>query len=363
MTIYFINLLFLLAVYYIVGRLKINKKWFLRISFFYLFIISSFRNNNIGTDYHSYITAFEVISDTGTYYMEKGFVLLNRIIALFTSSHVGVSIAVNLMLMIPLYKYITECMEENTWGLAMAIFALNPYMFIESTFNILRQSCATGLMMIGMSFLLKEKSAKNVLIYFLLTIVAAKFHRISYIMLIIPFVVYFPWNKITWLFALFMSLLLNLTNTSSIQAIIIEKLRFRPTYSTYEASPLNNPVYIACIVVVFIYFLSRYNDYQGETREQKNKIDLYLFSICFLIIAISNDMIYRVYIILSYLALPGISVIMNSQYRHTARVYLKKELLVVKGVYILYYMVFYFGYLVLLVMDHNINYIPFRMIF
>ena len=360
MSLYIFNLIFLLLVYLFVNRLKISKKWFVRISLCYLFVISCLRDNNIGTDTHSYIAAFKAISDTGTYYMEKGFVLLNRIVARFTSNYIGVSIAVNLMLFIPLYKYITECIDEEAWEIAIAVFALNPYMFIESTFNILRQSCATGVILLGMCFLHKGKNIRNILIYLIMAIVAAQFHRIAFVMLIIPFVMYFPWNKIWWLFAMCLSVIMNVANTKTIQEYILKVLHFRTTYSSYDASPLNNPVYIAGIMILFLYLLSRYYDYTGAGETEKNKIDLYLFSLCFLIIAISNDMIYRVYVFLAYIALPGISVIISPVSEPSARVYLKNEKEIVRILYYSYYICFYFGYLVLLAIHQDVNYIPFK---
>ena len=46
-----------------------------------------------------------------------------------------------------------------------------------------------------------------------------------------------------------------------------------------------------------------------KSKEEKVLVDLFILSLVFLIFAVQNDMLYRVYIVLAFISIPGITII------------------------------------------------------
>lgn len=365
MLVYILNILLIVVLYKIIYNSNISKKWFLILSLAYLFAISSFRHVTMGADYVHYVSAFRTISRTGTYYMEKGYVLFNYLVSKITSNYIGLAIAVNMMIFVPLYFFIQRFVNERDWGICVFIFCANPYMFIQSTFNALRQSCATGLILLGMIELFNTKHKKIIraLAYFALVLVAAQFHRISYIMLIVPLVFIIKWNQVYWFVALIISVILNWVGATSIGEFVATRLEFRLGYLNYDSSILNRPIYIIFIVSVIGYFIYHYSDFAKLEKEKKHIVDFFIFSLCFLLVSLPNDMFYRVYIIIAFCALPGIPMVCESVTHKHVKIRIKNENQLIKRLFVLYYLAFYIGYIGLLASNHNSQYIPFRFAF
>ncbi len=364
MTVYLLNVVVIGLLYFFIYHSRTPKRRFLQLSLAYLFIISSFRDQSIGADYEEYVQAFQRIRQTGSYYMEEGYVLLNRIVGLFTSQYIGIAIAVNLIIFIPLYYFIKNQINEKYWGVCIAVFLFNPYMFIQTTFNAMRQGCATGIILIGMSILYsRKKRAWSVLFYFISIIIAYFFHRISLVMAVIPIVLRINWKKQHWIIAVCIALILNLVGVRYIGTIVTTLLRLRKGYLNYGASLLNNPVYVAFILVFIVFLLMHYDAYTQMEPRKKRLIDFYLFSLCFLIAALPNDMFYRTYIILGICALPGLPVLCECTELRMGKKRIKNESHYLKILVVLYYFCFYMGYIMYLASKSNSNYIPFRFFF
>ena len=347
--------------------IKNRHLWYLILSFFVLLFFSSFRAPHLGIDYPNYIKAIQIISETGTYYMEPGFVLLNKFILLFTSHHFGISITVNLILMIPLFFMIIKCVNHKYWPLCVMVFLLNPYMFLQSTFNIMRQCCATGLI-ISAVLLLRNKRLWMKLLGVALIIIAAQFHRMAYIMLILVPAMLIGWKKKHWVFIATAAFLVNMCN------IDLFSLAFRVVghwYAEYEASLLNIGIY-----VIFIYFfilgICHYYDDLCTDRRSKTFVDLYLFSLCFLLVALPNDIAYRVYIMLAFTAIPAVPVLWRKLGNlratelpviGTLKVWGKLPILtrfpVLKVGYVTYYLGLFVCYIFYLWLTNNQYYIPY----
>lgn len=363
MFIYFFTILIIGCFYYLIYHSSLKRIAFVRLSLLFLFFISSFRDASIGADYIYYVSAFKTISVSGTYYMEKGYVLLNRIVALLTDNYIGIAIAVNLILFIPLYYFIVKNVDEEYWGLVIFVFAANPYFFIQSTFNAMRQCCATGIIIVGFNYLIKRKEGiLNNIIYIIMVVLAAQFHRVSYCLLILPLVLHIRWTKVKWFIVLAVCLLLRIVNISSLVSVVGRWMRYT-TYINYRASKLDNPIYIVFLICIFLFFIYHYDDFSSVSISSKNKMDTYLFSLSFLILALSNDMLYRIYMIIAFCALPGIPVVCQGIQLSNTRVRIKNEEKIVPRLYILYYLVFYFGYIMLLAYNQNSSYIPFKFCF
>ena len=75
-----------------------------------------------------------------------------------------------------------------------------------------------------------------------------------------------------------------------------------------------------------------------------------------MMLAVENDIVYRLYITMAYASLPAVPIIINAMRKY-------KYGNLVKWGYIGYYAAFYIGYIYLLYKNHNPDYIPFKLIF
>lgn len=365
MTIYILNLAVIGIVSFFMDHVRnIKKERAFKFGLIYLFIISSLRSRWIGTDYHEYVNLFYHIAGGGRSYMERGYVLLNRIVALFTNNYIGLAAAVNMLLFVPLYFYIKNTVDKHWWGFCLFIFAINPYMYVQSTFNILRQACATGIVLIGMNlYMNRRRTVRSILFFYVMIFVGAQFHTSAYLMGIIPILFSIRWKRAYWYVIVTASIVFNRVGLRALMAVVASRLHFSMRYLDYGASMLNNPVYVLLIVLVIIFLLSHYDAYSEMEENEKRIIDLYLFSLCFLIMALQNDVIFRVYIMFSYCALPAVPIVCQSTKVGVSRFRIRFEDMLVQKMYIFYYLAFYIGYFSLLAIRNNTAYIPFRFFF
>lgn len=364
MYIYGINLAVIGLLYFFIYHSRTPKIAFLKLSLLYLFIISSFRHQTIGTDYIVYVQIFRYVIQGEGSWVERGYTLLNRLVGMVTHHYVGLAVAVNTFLFVPLYFYIRNNVHPRYWGLCVFIFAANPYMFVQSTFNVLRQTCATGILLIGMNALLNRNRKKlHVLFYFFMVLIAAQFHKISYTFVLVPLLLSIKWQKAYWYVLTVVAIALNFVGVRALAAIAVRVFGFGSDYISYESSMLNNPIYVMFVTVVIFFLLSHYEAYAAEGKETKRIIDLYLFSLCFLIMALPNDSFYRVYMMLAFCALPGVPAVCASTRPGSSRIRIKHEEYYVEKLYVFYYLFFYVGYVALLAIKQNTAYVPFRFFF
>lgn len=361
MYIYIISLIFILLVYLTVYYTNIRNKWSMIISFSYLFFISSFRDKSIGPDYHNYVKAFNVISKTGNYYMEKGYVLLNYVVSKICNNYIAMALTVNIILFVPLYYYIKNNVKDKYWWLCGFVFFANPYMFIQSTFNIVRQGCATGIIIIAMMCIFSKKIGFILrhLLFFSLVIVASMFHRTSIIMLLLPFFLMIKWKKVYWYIALGISFVGNVIGIRVIGSFLIKILNLRFSYLDASPSVLNRPAFLVFIALYVLYILYRYDDICMGDSNCKKKVDLYILSLCFYILTLPNEMFFRVYIMMAFIALPGIPLICEGAAK-TTKIRIKNEETLITNAFLLYYFFYYLGYVILLEINNNYHYIPYK---
>ena len=320
----------------------------------------------IGADYVHYVNAFETIKFTGSYYMERGYVLLNRFVSTITNEYVGIAVAVNILLFIPLYYYITKFVDKKYWGLCVFIFATHPYMFIQSSFNAMRQGCATGIVLFGLTVFLTLSNRRKLLskiLFLVFVLLAAQFHRIAYVMVIIPIILSINWKKYDWYVMIVLSIVANLIGIGNLGELILTQLSFNISYLHYDSSLLNNPIYVIFVSLFILYLLYHYEDFKSLSSVSKKRFDLYMFSLCFLLFAVSNDMLYRVYIILAFCTLPCIPIVCKGLVITHTHIKIKNESKIVELLYLFYYFCFYVGYVSLLAINKNAHYIPFKFFF
>ncbi len=346
MGVYIFNIVFIILAYYVSVFLTRGQKLFLKSSLLYLFFISTFRSENMGTDYSQYVYSFYESRQGTPYNFEKGFLFLQDVVNKLTPNYIWMTVIINLVIFIPLYFYIKKCVDEKYWWVCVYIFAANPYMFVQSTFNIVRQTMALGIVMVGVIILLQKRSWKNLLLYVALIYLAMQIHRGTIVLLIVPVIVYFEWNAMIWLMGLMVALVVRTIGLSNIITFISGILRFSGSYAAAEDSSLNHPIYILAVLCLYIYILYRYRDLTQSSRRDKAFIDLYLFSLCFLMLALTNEEVYRIYIMFAILSLPAVPVLFGRDEKgQVSGLYIVGERNLLMFLYVTYYLAFYIGYI------------------
>ena len=117
MYIYGLNIVVIGILYFFIYHSRTPKIAFLKLSLLYLFIISSFRHQTIGTDYIVYVQIFRHVIQGGGSWVERGYTLLNRLVGMVTHHYVGLAVAVNTFLFVPLYFYIRNNVHPRYWAL------------------------------------------------------------------------------------------------------------------------------------------------------------------------------------------------------------------------------------------------------
>ena len=363
MVVYFSLIFIIPAIFTILCHKKKNYTLALALSILTLYLVSSLRHVDMGADSERYMLAFNRIAANGTYYMEKGYVLFNRLVYLAFHSYRALIICLNVLIFFPLFLFIKKYVKKEYWMVSVMAFLLNPYMFIQSTFNALRQGCAMGIILIAVIFLLNEnmKPFLRYFGFFLFVLVAAQFHQSAYLMLLLPLFFIIKFNQQFWLIAAIICLTLNIVGFTGLLNRVLSVIGYEQ-YLNYESSLLNNPLYTIFIFAGILLFVDHYAELT-EDKQDKKYVDLYIFSLCFLLIAVANDMIYRFYLILAIISFPGLAVVLSKSYHTGGWFKLREGRVFVRCVYIAYYLFFFVGYISYMAILQNTNYVPFRFFF
>lgn len=318
-----------------------TKEIYLFITVLFFFIISTFRNPLIGADYQTYINIFLYKHE---WYGEIGFSLLYKVAyILFGNNYIGLTFLINLLIFILLFIYLINTLSKKTnITIIMLIFILNPYLFIQSSFNVVRQGLCTSILLIAYLFLMKNDKIK----FIVLIIIASTFHKVGLVFLSLYFINKIHFNKkalyITLLVCFCMNMLLS--NLAVLEPIF--NLFNFGHYANYENSLFNFRLYGVFIACFILYLLRNYDCLYNNAKEKKI-VDLYILSLCFLLLAVKNDALFRVYIILVFLTLPAISIILDR---------IRNKNFVAMG-YLSYYAIYYITFLISVV--NNTHYVPF----
>ena len=310
-----------------------------------LIFISTFRANHIGSDHGNYINTFNSIQRHGdTYFREKGFVLLNKIAILIDGNMTTVCFLVSSMLCMSYCIYITKYVRADYYIFSLIIFAFQPYMYIQSTFNIMRQGCATAVVLFSIPFLIDKKWIHFVIFILL----ASSFHTSALFMLLL--IIFCRVNVTTSKLRLF-AMICFVINILNVGKLLVRLIRIYANYSSYESSMLNFKPYVIAIFVIILYFTKIYSKLYDNEKE-KFFVDIFLISLSLLMLCLQNDMMYRVYIYFAFISVPGITVICKN---------LKKR--IIELCFTGYYSAFYIGYISLWYINNDAKYYPFKFIF
>jgi len=350
MLIYLLLPILNIIFYIILSKFKVKKNIYLISSLTILMIISSFRASQIGADYHVYVNVFENIDKAIiSYPMEKGYLLLNYIVALITSNYVIFALIINLFIFSAIYKYIKNNVDEKYYLWIILIFTMNPYLYIQSTFNVIRQTIAFCIILYGIKYLIEKKY----IIYILLILMAAQFHSISYIFILLIFIRMMRWNEKKFFILLFCVILLVLFKNCGIIDFFAKILGYGK-YAKYGATMFDFFVYHTFIISVVSILILNYKKIEIKENE-KFFLDTYIISLSLLPVFVTNDIMYRVYIGFIFISLPAVPLIL----KHCDKT-MKKMKYLIKSGYALYYSLLFVMFLYSIMKTNNINYIPFR---
>lgn len=180
---------------------KPNKKlntWFTILALFAVFLVQALRSYQVGFDTYAYQRAFYLVkngvSSTMTESWEPLFLLLNKVISIFTDNPQFLIAACSVVILTGIGIFVVE----NTGEGEAAFFPIFLFVCMEqyfSTMNLLRQSCAMAIAINIYTVLNKDSSKKGFFKAILLLLTAILFHRSAIAMVLI--ILLFMVNKIT----------------------------------------------------------------------------------------------------------------------------------------------------------------------
>ncbi len=343
----FIGLFFCGIVY---SRIKAKRLCAL-ICILSLFLISTLRSAQIGTDYKTYISVFK----TRLYIYGKGYNLLSYLASLLGNSYVWLGLMINILIFGLVWSVYKKEVDKNYLLFAIALWTLNPYCFLQSTTNILRQGCAMSVVLVAIQCL--NRCRKKYFYFLLLIVIAASFHKSAYaFMLLLPFG-WIRWKRCYHMVLLIFCAAINLF-ISGKQLIepFARILGYERYLTKYTSSIFDMPLFTLLVLGVSLYLLYRY-PLLYENKKEKWYIDVYLVSLSALLLLVKNDIAYRIYIYFSFITPIAISYIIKNLKKNLKGV---GEKMIVKMGYLAYYSALYWLFLVMQVLAQNTYYVPYK---
>lgn len=337
-------------------KIKNGYNIYLVIMMWMLFAVSSLRSNLMGADYVTYINIFLEATDikrilSVSYWLEKGYGILNWTVRQFTDNYIYLTISVNIIIFGLIYMYIKKHVAPRYYALIIFVFLANPYLYIQSTFNIIRQGCATAIILCSMDFLYEKEWIK----YCLVLLLAVQFHTSAYIFFGLIIARSINWTMKKLLAVSGVSVAVNILARNDTFLYRIANLFGYGGYIGRGKSEFNFLIFVLFVFCVVLFFLASYSNLYKNEKE-KFFVDIYLLSLSLLPVFVMNDIVYRVYIMFVFISLPAIPVIWNS-YKSMGN---KKNYYVVTGTYISYYFVLFALFFYQMIKQRNIHYVPFH---
>lgn len=163
-----------------------RKKFFLLLFFTILTVLAMLRKNTVGVDTTHYCHGYQVISnlDWGkldTFDYEIGFGALCKLLNYITPDPQALIVVSSLLIFPPVAIFI----YKNSDDVVFSTFLFISLNFYSMNLNVMRQSVAVGIILIGLEFLKKDKK----LLFIAIVILASCFHKSAVLCLIM--LVYF----------------------------------------------------------------------------------------------------------------------------------------------------------------------------
>lgn len=312
------------------GGIEIRRKSYYAIFIlFMLWFFLAFRASVIGSDTPRYVETFDriakevggsrggfwsnlFVADEGSRY-ETGYIVLNRIVALFTDNSQWILILVATFCMFVCYRFVVNESKEIMLSLFLFV-SLRLYYFLMSG---LRQAIAIYICLIAYRFIKQRK----LIPFILLVILATQFHVTAIVFLIAYPISYFKFNfqNILWMGAAGVAVFVGFNS------ILGKVLTFLPEYySEYQNSERfesykTGNIIVAIIQVIFlvISIFSKYGmDHSGrKTGFVQKEFDeasfmkfMLLVSILFSLVSLratTLDRLYYYFWIFSIICIPN----------------------------------------------------------
>ncbi len=233
--------------------LRNSDKIFLFITFLELFFISGFRAWHIGNDTNVYVNLFTYAIDNydlSFSYMEKGYLLFNKTLSLFTDKPQSILVITSFCILGPIFYFIYK--YSKFIFLSTLLFVILQF---SVTLNIVRQYISLIIVLLGFSFVIKRQFIK----FLLCCLIATTFHTSSIVAIVLYFI--YP---------------LNIKMKNIITVFIVTILIF---------------VFIAPFLDKVFQILGRYESYMGKTLMgeeiklasiMKTLVNLSVFLFCFI---------------------------------------------------------------------------------
>lgn len=250
--IYFLNILFCLAVSILYDANRKNKFIILFLIFF-ISLLPSLRSINIGTDTYNYVRMFHEfsaannISDLFLFNTEKGYVFFNYFSSFFVDSFNGFFFIFYLTIF---SLYITFFLKNsNLFSLSLLVFMVLG--FYAASFNIMRQIMALSICLFSLKYVFKQDFIKFILIIML----SSLFHITSLIFIIVYFIYKFQ-NYYKYILLTF--ILLVVVVFKFYLFFILEFLNMSVGYAeSSENSGGGATLILYTIMLLYFYWLSR----------------------------------------------------------------------------------------------------------
>jgi len=266
-------LIYFIKIYISKEEKDINSKQVITLFFVLLFFILALRSDNIGIDLSNYKIIFsdnysKPFSTLWAAEDEKGYLLLNKAVSLFTTNFQWLLVIIALITIIPVAIVYIKQVEMP---LLTILLYVNMSTFVM-LFSGLRQSIAIG---IGLLAYLAVKK-KKLIIFILLVLLAMTFHQSAFI-LFVMYPLYYMKIKGKSFFFLMPIALITFVFRLQIYKLAIKLLPER--YSIYEISSTGayTVLLLLVIFVIYSYFIPDKTKLDENTNGLRNFLLLATF--------------------------------------------------------------------------------------
>lgn len=337
----------------IIGTLNIKYLFFF-IGLLPLILMSGLRNN-IGLDYPSYVVAFKnLLAGRSMDDFEFGYVLINKIIALFGGNIATLFIVISIITLIPLIK-VAKDNKIKIYYLVFCYVCLGFYCF---SFNTVRQFIAISICLVSYNSIIEKKLIKYIFFVFL----SMMFHLSAIIMLPFYFIFNYKYTKKQYFIIYCIFFFIRLISLP-VKNILI-KVFYPKYYGTFRMSYFENNYSTNFIIITFLLCLLLYftNIYIKKNKwTEKNKpisnIDINIIFYCLLwstTIGWLGEMGIRLSFYLRIFYVIIFASFLSAKYSD-------KNIFVVKFFLILF-MILYFAYILYASVGSNNPFIPYESI-
>lgn len=228
-----IYILLALIIFYL-SQSDVNNKRNTKIAFLLLLLLAILRNENVGTDLHNYISAFNDngIEETN---FEFGYIYFTEFLKIISLNNQFFILATSIITLIPIYWICVKLQNTVKGAYIFLIYLL--FDFYLFSFSGIRQSIAISFFLISIYYLSINDYKKCISLY----IVAISFHiSVIFYIPIILFTYFFNFNKRICLFLLTCSIMFSLLGISFLSYIInnidLSSLNLLKKYEVYNTT-------------------------------------------------------------------------------------------------------------------------------